>query len=450
MNPRITYKGSGVDIEAGNKFARRISGLARTTRRAGVLGGIGGFGGLFALSKAHKEPVLVAGTDGVGTKLKIAFAAGRHDTVGIDLVAMCVNDILTLGAEPLFFLDYFATGRLDRRTGAAIIKGIAAGCRQAGCALLGGETAGDAVLLSGGRVRPRRVSPSASSSGRRSSTGERSVPATFSSACRPRGFTATDTPSLGRSSSTPPVSPSTSASLAFPSRSATSFSPRREFTSRVSFPSSGTMSSMESPTSPEAGSPGTSRGSSLPMRRRHRPVRLDAPADLSPDRGSRESSPGPRCFASSTWESALFSPCPRSAPLVLDELKRMRERPRVIGEIVRGKKRGSLCRLSGSGSGFSAPDGGRTSRPFSTPRGPSYPARVAVVISDNPHAYAIQRAREHGVPAELILPASFPDRIQHDLAVAQRLEEHGVGLVALAGYMRIVSPSSSAVFPAGS
>ncbi len=141
FNRGLTYKGSGVDIEAGNKFARRISGLARATRRAGVLGGIGGFGGLFALPKAYKEPVLVAGTDGVGTKLKIAFATGRHDTVGIDLVAMCVNDILTLGAEPLFFLDYFATGRLDRETGAAIIKGIAAGCRQAACALLGGETA---------------------------------------------------------------------------------------------------------------------------------------------------------------------------------------------------------------------------------------------------------------------------------------------------------------------
>ncbi len=141
MNGRITYKGSGVDIEAGDRFARRISGLARATRRPGVLGGIGGFGGLFALPKTYKEPVLVAGTDGVGTKLKIAFATGRHDTVGIDLVAMCVNDILTLGAEPLFFLDYYATGRLDRRVGAAIIKGIAAGCRQAGCALLGGETA---------------------------------------------------------------------------------------------------------------------------------------------------------------------------------------------------------------------------------------------------------------------------------------------------------------------
>ncbi|OGW61742.1 MAG: phosphoribosylformylglycinamidine cyclo-ligase [Nitrospirae bacterium RBG_16_64_22] len=141
MNRGLTYKGSGVDIEAGNRFARRISGLARATRRAGVIGGIGGFGGLFALPKAYKEPVLVAGTDGVGTKLKIAFATGRHDTVGIDLVAMCVNDILTLGAEPLFFLDYFATGRLDRETGAAIIKGIAAACRQAACALLGGETA---------------------------------------------------------------------------------------------------------------------------------------------------------------------------------------------------------------------------------------------------------------------------------------------------------------------
>ncbi|NTX03998.1 phosphoribosylformylglycinamidine cyclo-ligase [Myxococcus sp. CA051A] len=137
-----TYKQSGVDIEAGDAFVDRIKPFAARTMRPEVLAGVGGFGGLFALPPGkYREPVLVAGTDGVGTKLKVAFSAGRHGTVGIDLVAMSVNDILTCGAEPLFFLDYFATGRLEVDAAAEVVKGIALGCEQAGCALLGGETA---------------------------------------------------------------------------------------------------------------------------------------------------------------------------------------------------------------------------------------------------------------------------------------------------------------------
>ncbi|MCB8836612.1 phosphoribosylformylglycinamidine cyclo-ligase [Aurantimonas sp. VKM B-3413] len=138
----LTYRDAGVDIDAGNELVRRIKPLVRSTARPGADGEIGGFGGLFDLKAAgFTDPVLVAANDGVGTKLKIAIETGLHDTIGIDLVAMCVNDLVVQGAEPLFFLDYFATGRLDPAEGEAIVKGIAEGCRMAGCALIGGETA---------------------------------------------------------------------------------------------------------------------------------------------------------------------------------------------------------------------------------------------------------------------------------------------------------------------
>ena len=139
--PSLTYANAGVDIDAGDALVEKIKPLARRTMRPGVLAGIGGFGALFEVPKGYREPVLVSGTDGVGTKLKLAFELGRHDTIGVDLVAMSVNDILTLGAEALFFLDYYACGKLDVATAAQVVKGIAAGCERAGCALIGGETA---------------------------------------------------------------------------------------------------------------------------------------------------------------------------------------------------------------------------------------------------------------------------------------------------------------------
>ncbi|MCH7834572.1 MAG: phosphoribosylformylglycinamidine cyclo-ligase [Proteobacteria bacterium] len=138
----LTYKDAGVDIDAGNRLVERIRPLVARTRRVEVLAGLGGFGGLFALPPGrYREPVLVSGTDGVGTKLKLARQMNRHDTIGIDLVAMCVNDVLVQGAEPLFFLDYFACGHLDIDVAASVIAGIADGCIQAGAALIGGETA---------------------------------------------------------------------------------------------------------------------------------------------------------------------------------------------------------------------------------------------------------------------------------------------------------------------
>lgn len=138
----LDYRSAGVDIEAANKFVKEISPLARNTFRDGVIGGLGGFGGLFSLSAlGYRAPVLVSSTDGVGTKLKIAFKAGVHSTVGVDLVAMCANDVVVQGAEPLFFLDYLATGKLEPSVTVEVIKGIAEGCKQAGCALIGGETA---------------------------------------------------------------------------------------------------------------------------------------------------------------------------------------------------------------------------------------------------------------------------------------------------------------------
>jgi len=139
--PSLTYRDAGVDINAGNALVQRIKGISRQTKRPEVLGGLGGFGALFEVPQGYEKPVLVSGTDGVGTKLKLAIDLNKHDTIGIDLVAMCVNDLLVCGAEPLSFLDYYATGKLDVDTAASVIAGIGTGCQQAGCSLVGGETA---------------------------------------------------------------------------------------------------------------------------------------------------------------------------------------------------------------------------------------------------------------------------------------------------------------------
>ena len=139
--PSLSYKDAGVDIDAGNALVERIKGVAKRTRRPEVMAGLGGFGALCELPEGYKKPVLVSGTDGVGTKLRLALNTGIHDSIGIDLVAMCVNDLIVAGAEPLFFLDYYATGALNIDTATSVVEGIGKGCEYSGCSLVGGETA---------------------------------------------------------------------------------------------------------------------------------------------------------------------------------------------------------------------------------------------------------------------------------------------------------------------
>ena len=199
-NKGLTYADAGVDIDAGNKAVELMKDSVKATYRPEVLGDLGGFGGLFSLMDSDiKKPILVSGTDGVGTKLRLAILMDKHDTVGQDCVAMSINDVLVQGAEPLFFLDYIAVGKLDPVQVASIVKGVANACKESGCALLGGETAENAGFY----AKDDTIWPalaSASSTATKSLPAKRSRPATSSSACRRLGFILTVSPWSVRSS----------------------------------------------------------------------------------------------------------------------------------------------------------------------------------------------------------------------------------------------------------
>ena len=419
-----TYRDAGVDIDEGDRLVDLIKPLARPTLRPEVLAGIGGFGGLFALDvKKYRDPVLVSGTDGVGTKLKLAFLTGRHDTVGIDLVAMSVNDVAVTGAEPLFFLDYFATGKLRAEEAAQVVKGIAEGCRQAGCALIGGETAelpgfyadgeydlaGFAVgvverdrILDGRTVRPRRraarrgLHRAALERLLAGAQGAARAPRPLRPAARARG----PRPSARRSSSPPASTRKDILALL-----------EQVPVHAVAHITGGGLPGQRAPQPARRDPRGDPRRELDRPRhlRPHRaggrgPPRRDVP-DLQHGAGARRSRfPPPRAEAA---RAVLAAPRPR-------ELGGGHRRAGHRRGHLRG---GRVIRIgvlaSGSGSNLQALlDAARDGRIDGT---------VAAVVCNVPGARALERARVAGVPTELLPSKGVADREAYDREVVARL-----------------------------
>ena len=453
--PPLTYKDAGVDIDAGDALVEHIKPLARSTNRPGVMGGLGGFGGLFDLKAAgFRDPILVSGTDGVGTKLKVAIEAGVPDTVGIDLVAMCVNDIVVQGAEPLFFLDYYASGRLDVDTGRRVVAGIAEGCRRAGCALVGGETAempgmyiegdydlaGFSVgaaerdgLLPRGDIAAGDVVLGLESSGAHSngfSLVRRIVERSGLgyAAAAPFAPASKGAASLGQALLEPTriyVKPLLSAIRSHRRRQgAGPHHRRRPARQRAALPARRHARATRCAAMAGAARlPLAARGGSRADRRHVADVQLRARHDRRGGaEGCRDGRQGP-------------DGCRRERPRGRgDRARRAGRRSRLRGrsrrEPMAKLKVGIL--ISGRGSNMAAL--------IEAAKQDDYPAEIALVVSNVADAPGLAIARKEGVPTAVISHRGQPDRETFDRAVSAELERHGVQLVVLAGFLRIFSP----------
>ena len=456
MNNGITYRAAGVDIEAGDALVERIKPLARATARAGVLGGLGGFGALFDLKAAgFRDPVLVATTDGVGTKLKLAIDTGMHATVGIDLVAMCVNDLVVQGAEPLFFLDYFATGALDVEQAAQVVAGIAAGCSEAGCALVGGETAempgmyaaGDYDLagFSVGAAERDALLPDAVSDGD-------AVLALPSSGVHSNGYSLVRRVVAASGAAWSDPAPfAASPSAAAPSAAA---------------PSGTAQTLAEALLTP-------TRIYVRPLLSLHRAGLLRAAAHITGGglvgNVPRVLPPGlSAALDASRWTlPPVFRWLARAGGIAPEEMLRVFNCGVGMVLVVRGRRRRHRPpgRAGGDG-GRDRPHRPRRGRPGRPRRHPArlarltriavlisgrgsnmeallraFPEQVALVLSNNPAATGLSHATAQGVEALAIDHRPFRgDRAAHEHAIQAALEARGIGLVCLAGYMRLLTP----------
>jgi len=430
----LNYRDAGVDIDAGNALVERIKPLAAATSRPGVLAGLGGFGALFELPwDRFRQPVLVSSTDGVGTKLKLAIEVGRHDTVGIDLVAMCANDVLVCGAEPLFFLDYYATGRLDLEVASAVIGGIAEGCRRAGCCLSGGETAempgmyapGDydlagfcvgiaekAKLLGPQRVRPGDALIALAASGPHSngySLIRKVLEVTGADLNEPLGAS-----TLG-------------ASLLAPTR--IYVRPLCDLMQSIGH-SGGDRSRF-------LAQAGGFRLARVPGRHRrardaaHLQLRGGA-GRLPPRAGGR---PRLRALAGRRRDRLAHRPRRGGGRPIPRRLRG--RRPGLMAELPRDARLPVLVLVSGNGSNLQA---------LMDAAAADLPILIRAVISNEPHAFALERARRAGIETRVLDHRDCADRQSYDRALAAVIDAFAPGLILLAGFMRILTPAFVARF----
>ena len=443
----LTYADAGVDIDAGNALVDRIKPLVRATRRPGADAEIGGFGGLFDLKAAgFKDPILVAANDGVGSKVKIAIETGRHSTIGIDLVAMCVNDLIVQGAEPLFFLDYFATGKLEPEVGAAIVEGIAEGCRMAGCALIGGETAEMPGLYAGrdydlagfsvgaaerGTLLPRAVAP---------------------------GDVILGLPSSGVHSNGYSLVRRIVADSGLGWAEPAPFAPERRSRRRAARADA----NLREAAARRAAGNKRHQGAGAHHRRRF-PRQHPARAARGHDGRDR-----PRCDRGPSGVRLARGAGARrrggdAAHLQLRDRHDRRRRgrrghggdgePRARGRVARRARPPHACRrgprhlprtigalsrrrtailISGRGSNMAAL--------IEAARDPEYPAEIALVLSNRPEAAGLKTARDASIAVAAVDHKIYAGREEFERAMQALLEIHRIDLVCMAGFMRLVTP----------